>query len=98
MVCTELSQPFLLAWLPLYEIFSVDLFSWGKITPITAGREFRVEELFPSGAGGSYTLSHHGNLKYYCTSAETWLLLTCVFFTHRQVLLHDFIILSAIGN
>lgn len=98
MVITELSQPLLLVWLPLYEIFSVDLFSREKITPITAGREFRAEELFPSGAEGSYTLSHHGNLKYYCTSAETQLLLTCVFFTQRQVLLRDFIIVSDKGN
>ena len=83
----ELSQPLLLVRLPIYEIFSADLFSGEKITLITAAREFRVAELFPSGARGSYTISYHCNLKYCHASEETWLLLTCVFFTQRQVLL-----------
>lgn len=69
-------------------------FQGKKITLTTAGREFRVEDLFPSSAGGSYTISYHCNLKYYRTSAETGLLLMCVFFTQRQVLLCDFILLS----
>lgn len=77
---TELSQSLLLVRLPIYEIFSADLFSVEKITLITAERGFRVEELFPSSAGGFYTISHHCNLKYYRASAETWLLLTCMVF------------------